>query len=139
MSIPGSVLNNQLPFGLGQASSVYPMLATLRPVAETTDSTNQITHTFADSTDPLYTNLACRKSPLIQIRPQDQEHFTSTDERFRQYCQLNFASYIDVPVETLVQWQVKVDGVVYQILSVENDGSKLTTRMMIADIGGFNG
>lgn len=138
MPIPGSVLGNLLPFGSTCASAVYPSLATLRPITKATDTTGQETHTFADSTTAGQHDLPCRLSPLIQLRPQLQEPARGigilTDQRF----QLNFESYINLTVSTLVQWQVKVDGVIYQILSVESDGSKIVTRMEVAIISPYN-
>lgn len=133
MPIPGSILSNQLPLGVSPALGSYPSTAVLRPLTTSRNSAGQITHTFADSTDPAQTGLACRLSPLIQIRPQAQEKFEKDDERDEALSQLNFASYINVPVLTLVKWQVKVDGFIFQIRSVESDGSKLTTRLMVTN------
>lgn len=138
MPIPGSILGNLLPVGVTAAADVYPSLATLRPISKSRGTTGQWLHTFADSTDPTQVNLACRLSPLIQIRPQDQEKQLADDERAAANSQLNFASYVNVALQTLLTWQVKVDGVVYQIKSVEHDGMSLTTRMMVANVNQFN-
>jgi hypothetical protein len=134
MPIPGSVLNNLLPFGLDAVGNLYPSVAVLRPLSITVDTTGQELHTFADSAVVGQFGLACRKSPLVLLRPQNEENREANIQRFIANWQLNFKSHITVPVETLATWQVKVDGVVYQIRGVEEDGSDITTRLLVSII-----
>ena len=71
MPIPGSILGTV--FDPRNCVSMYPSVANLWPLVKTTDTTGQEIHTFSQSTNPAQLNLACRKSPLIIVRPQDQE------------------------------------------------------------------
>lgn len=133
MPIPGSVLNSKFPFGVGAAVSFYPSLATLRPMTEMTDTTGQLLRTFADSEDEAYIDMNCRLSPLILIRPQQQEYDRPGVQQLDAKFQVNLNVYIDLPTETLDLWQIKVDDKIYQIRSTEFDGNRLTTRFMVSD------
>lgn len=139
MPIPGSVLGGILPFGLTGADAMYPSLATFRPIVETQDTTGQTINTFADSTDIKLRNLPCRKSPLILVRPQDQEIDTSGQYKYDARNQVNFNTLVPVDPEVLSTWQVKVDGHIYQIFAAESDGSGLTTRLLVSDAIPYGG
>lgn len=131
MPIPGSVLGSKFPFGISAARIVYDSLATLRPVTITTDTTGQDIKTFSDS--ETYVDIPCRFSPLILIRPQVQEFDRVGVQQFDAKFQVNLNTFIDIAVEVLSTYQVSVDGRVYQIKSVESDGTSLTTRLMVTD------
>ncbi len=132
MPIPGSTLN--VRFAVAAASAAYPSLATLMPITKSVDSAGQQIHTFALSVDPTQINMQCRKSPLIVIRPQNQEAMEAGNiQRSEAKFQVNFLTFINVSESLLVQWQVNIDGAVYQIKAVESDGDRLTTRLMISD------
>lgn len=131
MPIPDSVLGSKFPFGISAARIVYDSLATLRPVTVSTDTTGQNTKTFADSTT--YKDIPCRFSPLILIRPQVQEYDRVGVEQFDAKFQVNLNTFISIAPEVLSTYQVNVDGKVYQIKSVESDGTSLTTRLMVTD------
>lgn len=118
--------------------SMYPSRANFYEVTQTKNSTSQLIDTFAVSVNPLLLNRPCRKSPLILIRPQNQETRESTIQRIVSNFQLNFVDYINVTEEILLRWNVQVDGVMYEIDSVEGDGNKLTTRLMISIPVPFN-
>jgi hypothetical protein len=129
MPIPGSVLTSRFPFGITAAADVYPSLCTLRPVTKSTDTTGQVTKTFADSTT--YKDMSCRISPLILVRPQQQEFdrvgVQQVDARF----QVTVNQYLPIASEVLDEYQIKVDGFVYQIKSSEYDGERLSHRLMV--------
>lgn len=134
MPIPGSVLSSLFPFGLSAAIRMYPSLATLRPLTKTTDTTGQDLLSFEDSNVEGQFDLPCRKSPLILIRPQKQEYDRVGVQQYDGEYQVNISTYIAVDAAVLAEWQVKVDGIVYQIHSVESDGNGLTTRLMVAQV-----
>jgi hypothetical protein len=132
MPIPGSILNQ--PLIVSSVIDLYPSRATFMPMTKGTDTTGQETHTFVLSSDPLLSNLPCRRSPLIIIRPQNAEALEAGNiQRSDIKSQVNFPLYIAVNESVLLQWQISIDGIVYQIKSVESDGGKVTTRLMISD------
>lgn len=138
MPIPGSVLNTLFIPSAG-ALSMYPSRATFYPVSKTKDSTSQEVHTFVASTDPTLVNRPCRRSPLIQVRPQNQENQEGSGiQRKIINFQVNFPTYVNVPIDQLVEWRISVDGVQYEVRSVEPDGNNLTTRLMVSIIEPFN-
>ena len=137
MPIPGSVLNDLLPFGVDGAAAAYPSTATFRPLTKATDTTGEETRTFVDSTDPGLSNLRCRKSPLIQVRPQNQETDSGGINRFDAKFQVNFMKPLSAALDIMAQYQIKVDGVVYQVLAAEPDGMGITSRVLISDAVNF--
>ena len=138
MAIPGSVLN--VMFDPSSCEIMYPSLATFLTRSTSKDSAGQESHTFTVSIDPTLSNLKCRKAPLRTDRVENQKAtegngIQRTDASYR----LSIMSYVNQPVDTLLTWQISVDGVTYQIQAVEPDGSNLTTRLMIGDIVPYNG
>lgn len=134
MPIPGSVLNNlinlkQLP------DTIYPSLCTFLKPTVSTDTTGQDIRTFG-AVDASHTNVRCRKSPLILIRPQNQERpnsgdFTTSQENFQLSLDVYFSDLLDT-------WQVVVDGATYQVLAVERDGNLQANRLELGNIQPFN-
>lgn len=74
-------------------------------------------------------NLLCRLSPLIEIRPTDNEQRSAdmlSKTRARQ-CKLQ--DYF--PAIQVRDMRAVVDGEAYSIVGVEHDGSKFTTRLRL--------
>lgn len=134
MPIPGSVLNglNFDPANLG--SIIYDSLCTFLQVNKTSVADGQETHTFT-TIDSAHTNIPCRKSPFIIIRPQVQEDTAGGVQFSEAKFQVNLSKYV---ADASVEWRLTVDGVTYEILSVEPDGSNLTTRVGIGKVVPFN-
>ena len=133
MPIPGSILDgfNFVPASVG--TTFYATTATFLALTTTTDGLGQELHSFA-AIDAAHTDLMCRKSPLVIVKPQTQEFATPAALTKNAKWQLNFATYI---ADASVEWHVVVDGIEYEILSVEHDGNRLTTRLMLGDLEPF--
>lgn len=140
MPIPGSILNGVINPGMMSAvADLYPSVCTFSVLVVTKGTTGQEIHSFIPSTDPTLSNLKCRKVPLRTDRIQEQESSEGSDiQRTQGNFRLGLQTYITVAHDTLIQWRVVVDGTTYEIQSVEEDGSKVTTRLMLADWKPFN-
>ena len=137
MPIPGSILNTV--FNPASALAVYPSRATLYPISKSKDTTGFEIHSFSASITPGQVALPCRISPLRLVRPQNQENDQGGGiQRTVSDYQVNFMGYVNVPTATLIQWQVNIDGLQYQIRSCEGDGNYLTSRMLVSLIEPFN-
>lgn len=132
MPIPGSVLSNVMPFGIEAAESVYPSSATFLEPAVNKMSSGQSFNTFIESPNAGLRDLACRRTPLILIRAQEQEHKRLNVKEIDAKFQVNFNVMLPVPNEELLLHKVRVDGLDYNVLSVENDGNGLTTRIIVS-------
>ncbi len=133
MPIPGSVLSELLPFGVTAALAAYESLATLRPPTQTESTTGGLINTFADSVVAAYVNMPCRIAPYVLERPREQEFNRQRTMEFDARFHVSIAKSIPIVPETLALYQIKVDGVVYQIIAVEPDGSGQTTRLLVSD------
>lgn len=139
MPIPGSSL--ELVFDMDAASELmadvgYPSVATYYAMSKSQDGAGQEQHTFAALADPEYSNIICRRTPQILIRPQDQEIGTaqlpsSSSARYH----LSLPKYL--PLISL-DGQMEVDGVRYEIKAIDCDGSKFTTRLELGKEIPFN-
>lgn len=135
MPIPGSIIDG-LAFDPANIGAIaYPSLCTFLGLSSAQDASGQAVHTFAPI-DVGHTNLPCRKSPLIIIRPQTQEKQHSDFQLSEAKEQVNINQYV---ADADVKWQLVVDGVTYEILAVEHDGNRLSTRIGIGKIVPFNG
>jgi head-tail adaptor len=134
MPIPGSILNglNFDPANLGAIA--YPSLATFLQVNKSQDASGQEIHTFT-TIDAAHTDIPCRRSPLILIRPQIQEKQSGSFQMSEAKLQVNLSRYVS---DASLEWRLTVDGVTYEIVAVEPDGSNLTTRIGIGKIVPFN-
>jgi hypothetical protein len=120
-----------MPFGVSAASYAYESLATLRPNTQTEDTTGQTINSFADSNT--YKNIPCRIAPLVLIRPQHQEPKSSTVLAYEANWQVNLSVVIPLDSKVLSQYQIKVDGKIYQIKGIDADGSGKTMRLFVSD------
>lgn len=133
MPIPGS--REQGNISTAGAESLYPSLCTFYKPNYTQDSTGQQIRSYV-VVDADHTGVACRKSPLIIIRPQNQESVDNvTFHSTHVHAQLNFIRHFS---DLDQEWRVVVDGVSFEILAVEEDGSKLTSRLQLGQILPFN-
>lgn len=135
MPIPGSSL-----VGLAFTPAVlgdlyYTSLCTFLRDNKTQAASGQEVHEFV-AIDAAHTNIPCRTSPLILIRPQDQEKQHGEFQTSEAKLQVNLNQYV---ADASVEWQLVIDGVTYEIVAVENDGSKLSTRIGVGRIIPFNG
>lgn len=134
MPIPGSILNgfNFDPAALGLI--IYDSVATFLQVVKAQAASGQETHTFT-TIDAAHTNIPCRRSPFIVIRPQVQEKQSGETQFSEAKFQVNLNKYV---ADASIEWRLQVDGVTYEIISVEPDGSNLTTRVGVGKITPFN-
>ena len=137
MPIPGSILG--VMFNTQGCAQMYTSVATFKVLVITQDASGQEVHTFTPSIDPSLSNLPCRRVPLRTDRVEDQKMESGGIQRLTGMFRLSFLNYVNQPDDLLLSWQVIVDGDTYQITSVESDGNKLTSRLMIGDIVPYNG
>lgn len=133
MPIPGSILSglNFDPATLGDIA--YPSLCTFLGITRS-NSDGQETHVFA-VIDAAHTDIPCRIAPQILIRPQLQEKQAGEFQMQDARLQVNLSKYVG---DVDVTMRLTVDGVTYEIVSVEPDGSKLTTRVGVGKIVPFS-
>lgn len=140
MPIPGSSLGFIDIQAIGATMpQLYPSLATFYKKTKTTDTAGQETHTFVQM-DSAHTNVKCRKAPLILVRPQLQILPRMVGEFDIAKSQVNtMVRFNDVEVNDQVNI-TDPDGSSkrYQIMSIEDDGTGLTSRFMIGDEVPFN-
>ena len=134
MPIPGSVLNglNFDPASLGAIA--FPSLATFLGITKTVATDGQETHTFA-AIDSAHSNIPCRLSPLISVRPQQQESQQGVVQQSEAKLQAHLSKYV---ADIVNDWQLQVDGTVYEIVGSEPDGQKLTSRVNLGKPVTFN-
>ncbi len=134
MPIPGGRLQG-LAFDPAQVGTdFYPSLGTFYRATESTAADGQEISTFA-AIDSAHSDLGCRLSPFILIRPIGQERFTDSGKMQDAQFQVNFNVYVG---DASDEWKVLVDSVLYEILAVEHDGNHLTTRLAVGKIIPFN-
>lgn len=135
MPIPSSVLTG-LAFDPANVGAVfYPSLCTFLQLTKTQNDSGQETHTFT-TIDAGHTNIPCRKSPLIIVRPQTQESQHGAFQFSEAKEQVNVNKYV---ADASIEWQITVDGITYEIVAVEHDGNSLSTRIGIGKMIPFNG
>lgn len=134
MPIPGSVITG-LAFNPANIGAVgYPSLCTFLSKSESQNASGQEVHTFT-AIDAAHTNIPCRKSPLLIIRPRQQEEQRGDFQMSDAKEQVNLNKYV---ADASNEWQITVDGITYEILAVERDGNSLTTRVGIGKVVPFN-
>lgn len=106
----------------------WPSLCTIQTVNFTASASNQPVPTSATSI-AAKTNIPCRLSALIDIRPSDDEIRTTEvqEKKVERTCKLS-GYYSDIEVRTQ---QAVVDGVTYQIRGVEHDSQQFSTRLRL--------
>lgn len=137
MPIPGSSLNNLVDTNrlAPLVTEAYPSLCTIYRNAKTQQTTGEYTNTFLSAMDSRHTNIHCRKSPEIMVRPQPQEKGSNFPLQEQKYWIVNLlGNFSDIDLE----FQAEVDGKRYQILAVDGDGSGITTRLEVADLDPYN-
>lgn len=77
---------------------------------------------------PVYDNLDGRLIPIIQVRPQNQESRSATFMRENNDNQLALAGKYNGITDKM---RAYVDGVRYEIKSVEGDGQDMYTRLIV--------
>lgn len=130
MPIPGSRMNgfNFDPMNVYRLMPfVYPSKGTFLAINKVQAADGQEVHTFTPI-DAAHTDLPCRRSPFILVRPQMTDGQSGDFQKSFTRFQVNFPLYIGDATD---QWQLQVDAVVYEIISVEWDGNDLSTRIGI--------
>lgn len=134
MPIPGSILNNLIdPTVVDSSGLFYNSLCTYMKITKTSTGYGRDTHTFA-AMDAAHTNVPCRKSPIVMTRPEVQEK-SAVVNRIDAKFHLSISKYFN---DMDNEGQMVVDGATYEILAIEPDGSKLTTRVMLGKLIPFN-
>lgn len=134
MPLPGSVIDGLAFHPATLSTLIYTSVCTFLGLTKTSASDGQQIDTFAPI-DSAHTDIPCRKSPFIVIRPQVQEKQAGETQISVAKFQVNLIKYVP---DASIEWQLIVDGVTYQIVSIEPDGSNLTTRVGITDVDPFN-
>ena len=137
MPIPGSIMGNMIPDMTALtdylADNHYPSTCDFYSRATSDEDSGQETYSYslmaADHQD-----IPCRKSPLIQIRPQDQEVNMDAFQRQVAKFQLNILGHF---TDIQNDYKVDIDGTLHRIIAVEDDGNGLTMRFMLSDVEPF--
>lgn len=110
----------------GKLETHWPSRCSIVTVTYTTSASNQLipsgTTAIASKT-----NIPCRLSPLIELHPNDNEDRsdTITGEMSERVCKLSvYLPDIQVRAQKAV-----VDGVTYEIESVDSDSQHFSTRL----------
>lgn len=106
---------------------VYPSKGTFLSINKVQTADGQEAHTFTPI-DDAHTLLPCRRSPYPTLRALLQERQLGDFQGSTAKFLVNFPLYI---ADANNQWQLQVDTVIYEIISVEWDGNNLSTRIGI--------
>lgn len=106
----------------------YPSLASVLAETQSKDASAETDITYAISSDPNLVDMECRFAPLIEVRPSGGEVVgpivtTTTTEKM-----VSLKTYRP---EITERDKLRVDGIDYDVLKVEHDGSMAYTRLRI--------
>jgi hypothetical protein len=107
----------------------FPSVLTAYSPTKTTVAGGQETRTF---TVAIYTNVACRKSPNVQMRPANTEYRKGEGDFVREVSEWHVVCKSYCPLIT-PECQVDIDGSRYDVLGVEHDGNNTVTRLHVSD------
>jgi hypothetical protein len=106
----------------------YPSICTIQDRTVTQDTFGQVVETYADAADVTLRNMRCRLAPLILVRPSGTERPDDIGTSKLQEYTLILDGF--KPQITTDQ-AAEVDGAVYNITAVEEDGSHIYTRLRL--------
>lgn len=106
----------------------FPSVCTIQDVVTGADSSGQYTQTFSDAADVTLRNIPCRLAPLILVRPSGTEKPDDLGtSRLQEYTAVLDAFRPDITRDQAAE----IDGKLYNITAVEEDGNHIYTRLRL--------